>query len=65
MSESVRKLALDARAASLHIPWTQPFLLLLLMAAFMLRTHELTRQPIWWDEARNLDVALRPLSTIA
>lgn len=65
MSESVRKLALGAPAASQHISWMQPFLLLLLMAAFMLRTHELTRQPIWWDEARNLDVALRPLSTIA
>lgn len=40
-------------------------LLLLLLAAFALRLHELTRQNIWWDEARNMDVALRPLFQIA
>ncbi|MEZ4865292.1 MAG: glycosyltransferase family 39 protein [Caldilineaceae bacterium] len=40
-------------------------LLLLLLAAFALRLQELTRQNIWWDEARNIDVALRPFLQIA
>ncbi|MFN8489182.1 MAG: glycosyltransferase family 39 protein [Caldilineaceae bacterium] len=40
-------------------------LLLILLAAFALHLHELTRQNIWWDEARNIDVALRPLTQIA
>lgn len=40
-------------------------MLALLAAAFALRLHELTRQDIWWDEARNIDVALRSLSQIA
>ena len=40
-------------------------LLALLLGAFALRLHELTRQDIWWDEARNIDVALRPFPVIA
>ena len=40
-------------------------LLLILLAAFALRLHELARQNIWWDEARNIDVALRPFTQIA
>ena len=36
------------------------FLLVTLAGAFALRLQELTRQDIWWDEARNIDVALRP-----
>jgi hypothetical protein len=40
-------------------------LLLIVLLAFGLRLHELARQDIWWDEARNLDVALRPLADIA
>jgi hypothetical protein len=40
-------------------------LLALLAAAFALRLQELARQNIWWDEARNIDVALRPLAQIA
>jgi hypothetical protein len=40
-------------------------LLAVVLAAFALRLHELARQDIWWDEARNLDVALRPLNRIA
>ena len=40
-------------------------LLLILLATFALRLHELTRQNIWWDEARNIDVALRPFTQIA
>lgn len=35
-------------------------LLLLMLAGFALRTTDLTLQNIWWDEARNIDVALRP-----
>jgi mannosyltransferase len=54
-----------ARSAQLP-PWWLRFLVLgLLAGAFALRLHELTRQPIWWDEARNLDVALRPMAAIA
>jgi mannosyltransferase len=35
-------------------------LLLLILGAFALRLTDLTRQNIWWDEARNIEVALRP-----
>ena len=37
----------------------------MLLAAFALRLYELTRQDIWWDEARNIDVALRPFVQVA
>lgn len=40
-------------------------LLFILLAAFALRLQELARQNIWWDEARNIDVALRPFAQIA
>ena len=40
-------------------------LLLLLLSIFALRLHALTLQNIWWDEARNIDVALRPFAQIA
>ncbi len=40
-------------------------LIILLLAAYALRLHELTRQDIWWDEARNIDVALRPFGQVA
>ncbi|RIK39568.1 MAG: hypothetical protein DCC55_17735 [Chloroflexi bacterium] len=45
--------------------WPRFLLPVLLAAAFALRLHELARQDIWWDEARNIDVALRPLAQIA
>ncbi len=45
--------------------WLRLALLALLLGAFALRLHELTRQDIWWDEARNIDVALRPFPVIA
>jgi mannosyltransferase len=45
--------------------WVRWLLLVLLLAAFALRLYELTRQDIWWDEARNIDVALRPLLQVA
>ena len=40
-------------------------LLILLWAAFGLRLYRLDYQDIWWDEARNIDVATRPLAEIA
>ncbi len=40
-------------------------LILALLFAFWLRLQELTRQDIWWDEARNIDVALRPFLQVA
>jgi len=45
--------------------WLRLLLLALLLAAFGLRLQELTRQDIWWDEARNIDVALRPFLQVA
>ncbi len=50
------------RAAS---TWLRLALMAVLLAAFALRLHELARQDIWWDEARNIDVALRPFLQIA
>jgi hypothetical protein len=45
----------------LPIPlWLRMALLAVLLFAFGVRLQELTRQDIWWDEARNIDVALRP-----
>ncbi len=44
--------------------WLRIGLLALLLFAFGVRLQELTRQDIWWDEARNIDVALRPLLQI-
>jgi hypothetical protein len=43
----------------------QMWLIAILLAGFALRLHGLTRQDIWWDEARNLDVAMRPLAQVA
>jgi len=37
----------------------------ILLVAFALRLCRLDFQDIWWDEARNIDVARRPLSAIA
>ncbi len=39
--------------------------ILILLAAWALRLHRLDFQDIWWDEARNIDVATRPLTQIA
>lgn len=44
--------------------WLRLALIALVLAAFALRLHELARQDIWWDEARNIDVALRPFFQI-
>jgi len=52
-------------AGNVRSVWTRLLLLLLILLGFSLQLHELTRQDIWWDEARNLDVALRPLGQIA
>ncbi len=40
-------------------------LVALLLAALALRLYRLDAQDIWWDEARNIDVAARPLAQIA
>ena len=40
-------------------------LLGLVLAAFILRVYRLDLQDIWWDEARNIDVAGRALAQIA
>lgn len=45
--------------------WLRLALILLILIAFALRLVDLNLQNIWWDEARNLDVAMRPLTQIA
>ena len=40
-------------------------LLFVLLVAWSLRLMVLDRQDIWWDEARNIDVALRPFTQVA
>ncbi|NPA90856.1 MAG: hypothetical protein GXO55_05340, partial [Chloroflexi bacterium] len=40
------------------------WILLFVLVAFALRVWRLDVQDIWWDEARNIDVALRPLTAI-
>jgi len=44
--------------------WTW-LLLLIILAAFGLRVYRLDLQDIWWDEARNIDVAGRALTQLA
>lgn len=56
-----RGVALGLRSAG---PW-RLLLLMLVCIAFALRLYNLDAQDIWWDEARNLDVAGRPLAQIA
>ena len=54
-----------AQESSLSTPlWLRIGLLALVLFAYGVRLQELTRQDIWWDEARNIDVALRPLLQI-
>ncbi|MEZ4676141.1 MAG: glycosyltransferase family 39 protein [Caldilineaceae bacterium] len=45
--------------------WYRLLLLVILLVAFGLYLHDLTYQDIWWDEARNIDVALRPIAQVA
>ena len=45
--------------------WRWGLLILIFWAAFGLRLFRLDYQDIWWDEARNIDVATRPLPQIA
>lgn len=40
-------------------------IILVLWAALALRLYRLNYQDIWWDEARNIDVATRPLAQVA
>jgi hypothetical protein len=46
-----------------RIEWA--VVLLLLLASWALRLQRLDAQDIWWDEARNIEVATRPLARIA
>ncbi len=58
--------AADSTAAAPQVQLLPRCLVLsLLLTAFALATHALTQQDIWWDEARNIDVALRPITAIA
>ncbi len=45
--------------------WFWGLILLILMAALGLRLFRLDFQDIWWDEARNIDVATRDLAHVA
>ncbi|MCS7220661.1 MAG: glycosyltransferase family 39 protein [Anaerolineae bacterium] len=47
------------------LPYRLIALFLLLWAGFALRLYRIDVQNIWWDEARNIDVASRPLLAIA
>ena len=51
----------DGARANLH----RALLLAIVLAAWALRLVSLDRQDIWWDEARNIDVALRPFLQVA
>ena len=62
MSHSFNPAAVAAKPV---FRWQRPLLLLVLLGAFALRLQALTLQNIWWDEARNIDVALRPFTQVA
>jgi hypothetical protein len=48
-----------------HGNWQRLLLLFVLLLAWALRLVALNQQDIWWDEARNIDVSLRPLTQVA
>ncbi|MCE7983429.1 MAG: hypothetical protein DYG89_19835 [Caldilinea sp. CFX5] len=52
-------------AVALRNGWQRLLLLLILLGCFALRLQALPLQNIWWDEARNIDVALRPFTQVA
>lgn len=52
-----------SRSSSTWLRWA--VILLVLWAALALRLYRLDFQDIWWDEARNIDVATRPLAQVA
>lgn len=58
-----RTLPLSADRFNRTIP--RMLLLLTLLVAWALRLVAVDRQDIWWDEARNIDVALRPFTQVA
>lgn len=45
--------------------WLLALILLLLAVSWAVRLHRLAAEDIWWDEARNIDVAMQPLTQIA
>jgi 4-amino-4-deoxy-L-arabinose transferase-like glycosyltransferase len=61
MTDSLNSKTVASRFAG----WQRPLLLLILLGCFALRLQALTLQNIWWDEARNIDVALRPFTQVA
>ncbi|MBX3010894.1 MAG: glycosyltransferase family 39 protein [Caldilineaceae bacterium] len=65
MSPSQASIVTPPHASGQRAALARLLLISLLLASFALRLHDLTRQNIWWDEARNLDVALRPFGQIA
>ncbi|MCX7852519.1 MAG: glycosyltransferase family 39 protein [Caldilineales bacterium] len=61
MNDLTRRSMFGTRPAALwRGVWT-----VLVLAAFAVRLYQLDGQDLWWDEARNLDVAARPLAQIA
>ena len=52
-------------SASYQQAWQRWLLIVMILAAFALRLYHLDAQDIWWDEARNIDVAARPMAQIA
>lgn len=52
-------------SASYQQAWQRWLLIVMILAAFALRLYHLDAQDIWWDEARNIDVAARPVVQIA
>lgn len=51
----------NVRRRTLILFW----IVLCLWAGFALRLYRIDVQNIWWDEARNIDVAMRPVTAIA
>ncbi len=52
-------------SASYRQAWRRCLVIVVVLAAFALRLYHLDAQDIWWDEARNIDVAARPVAQIA
>lgn len=73
-TKASQKTSMQSLVSTMHTLLLKPTLLTLfwrlsllggLLIGWGLRLQYLIRQNIWWDEARNIDVALRPLSQIA
>src|SRR5690606_36655021 len=65
-----RRPELEERTTSLEanrslLTFHRLLVLLIVLLAWALRLVALDRQAIWWDEARKIDVALRPFEQVA